>query len=277
MDHHHNEQQSVLELKNVFNKRFGEATAQAQIGGEPSAPETYDVFRKKFHVPKAWADDVFFSNLAGHSYMVDNSTAAFQFIEDCLKNMGYGEDNDMMIHDYVHFMIVDLLEEAGIPFITEDVIRSKPSLSILFDNLTPDLILKSDLESENPLRCKPLILDVYIGKTEKALNEKKAKYNKLGSTFDFEIIRISNLASSLVNKALSQERVDYLYNQLQVFLTEYAYWKACLKLKKILRNDIENIPIKDFKAADEAFLVKKLAFEAKLEEKAKSLKDFSGI
>ena len=153
------------------------------------------------------------------------------------------EDNDSMIHDYIHFMIADLLREKGEVFLMENHLReSRPELKKLLNATTPDFII----ESANG-REKTLILDVYIG--NKDLNEIKSKYKKLNFFADFLVIKI-NFASKLKD-LIESTRLDYLNKNFQLFLTEYQYWKACMKLKKVIFNDVETVTLIDFKYPDD--------------------------
>ena len=47
----------------------------------------YPVFRKRFHIPQRWAEEVAFKELAEHRYEKDEHLAAFDFIESRLKKL----------------------------------------------------------------------------------------------------------------------------------------------------------------------------------------------
>ena len=112
-------------------------------------------------------------------------------------------------------------------------------------NTTPDFIIKSNSEKAR----KTLIVDIYVGgKKDESI---KSKYRKLAMFADFIIINKHDFSDILLNnKILPLDDVNYLYKQYQIFLTEYYYWKSCIKLQKVIFNDIENIEIHDFEKYD---------------------------
>ena len=44
-----------------------------------------------------------------------------------------------------------------------------------------------------------------------------------------------------LNELLPPEDLAYLHRHFQVFMTEYQYWKSCVSLETILKNDVEHI------------------------------------
>ena len=188
------------------------------------------MFRKKFHIPSALMNNETFQNLVEHKYMTSEAQNTFTYIEESLGTLGYIDDNERIIHDYLHFMVMDLLRSENIVFITENEIRNNELIHQFFGELTPDLVLQSD-ELRN--RKKSVILDIYIGQSDKRIQEKRSKYKELGVFFDVQGLRMHNYPS-LLKKLVPKEKVDYLYQQVQNFLTEHHYWRACLKLKKML-------------------------------------------
>lgn len=122
-------------------------------------------------------------------------------------------------------MVVDLLTADQVPFITEEDMKES-NLMDLLNRKTPDLIIKS--AGPGTSRPKPLILDVFVGKSEKDMQEKKSKYATIKVTFDFIALTTGNYNSELV-KVLTQAGVDYFHKQLVLFQAEYSYWHACLK------------------------------------------------
>lgn len=201
----------------------------------------YDLFRKKFYIPSKWASKQEFIDLASHTYATENAVLSLEFIRSRLEALGYLEDNDTMIHDYLHYTIIDLLVEERIPFLTEDDLRKSSSLATLFQNMTPDLVIKSNPSKG---RLKPMILDVYVGNNEKQINDKKSKYKSLQAIFEFSIATRHNFRS-ILQGILTTDHINYLASQYQIFITEYTYWRACIKLQMILVNDVENIPIRE--------------------------------
>eukprot|EP00952_Eustigmatos_sp_NYUAD-ZCMA_P007641 32258-Eustigmatos_ZCMA.PRE.1 len=71
----------------------------------------YAVFCKTFHVPREWMKKEQFQYLVNHRYVAENAGEALREIRRCLSELGYMEDNDMMLHDYLHFMLMDLLDK----------------------------------------------------------------------------------------------------------------------------------------------------------------------
>jgi hypothetical protein len=93
-------------------------------------------------------------------------------------------------------------------------------------------------------------MDIYIGHQSSAVEDRKSMYESLGSVFSFEAIHLSNFMAVLT-AFIPQAKVDYLYKQFSLFFTEYHYWKSCLRLKKILFKDVENVPLMPLEPADQ--------------------------
>ena len=231
--------------------------------------ENYKVFRKSFHVPEKWSMDDKFRQLFEHSYLAKDGAHAFEFVVGTLKEKGYLEDNDRMVHDYLHFMVSDLLASEGIPFITEDDIQNEPYLTSLFSDLTPDLIVKSA-----PPR-RTTIIDIYIGRDQAATDKKKSKYKSMAISFDFIGVTELSMCRDL-KSILSEESILYLASQFHVFKTEYQYWKSCAKLQRMLVNEIQNVPLKPLPVVEE-FVTLKHKFQEALVTKALTLLNDDGI
>ncbi|RYH23742.1 hypothetical protein EON65_17480 [archaeon] len=60
-----------------------------------------------------------FCELEEHRYATSGTTQAFTFIRQRLTSLGYHGDNDNMVHDYLHFVILDLLAAEETPFLSE--------------------------------------------------------------------------------------------------------------------------------------------------------------
>lgn len=145
----------------------------------------------------------------------------------------YMENNEKMIHDYIHFTIQDLLDKNGEVYLIEDDIRGNEPVKNMLRGFTPDFIVKSN---ESRGRSRPMVCDIYVGKGDNA----KSKYKFM--EFFADVIEITPYNMSRVLKSvLPQSDVEYLFKNYQVFMTEYAYWHACIKLGKVLHNDIENV------------------------------------
>lgn len=198
----------------------------------------YSVFRKTFHIPSEWMKSDNIKFLVEHKYAVSNVEKAFQEIHQKLKDEGYNRDNDTMVHDYLYYMIKDMLDKNKQIYITEKEIRESSDIKCLLLNTTPDFLIKSTNTDPDLL-----ILDIYIG--NKDISSIKSKYRAVGSLAKFCIITQYNFSSELLKVGiLPQSDIDYIYKNYQIFITEYYYWKACLKLRKILMNYIDNIIIK---------------------------------
>jgi hypothetical protein len=208
-----------------------------------SPPGTeYRVFRKIFHLPSQWKALQPIVDLTEHRYAVINAEDTFRYIENRFRQLGYMEDNNAMVHDYLHFILIDMLVEAGETFLTEKDIRDNEQIKKFLNNSTPDLIVKT-----SSTRIKPLIIDIYVG--SKDTSSIKAKYRSLDYMANFHIITPYNFTTELKD-VFSDEKLSYLHQHFQLFQTEYQYWRSCMKLKKILLNEVENVKIKEFDLHD---------------------------
>jgi len=166
-----------------------------------------------------------------------------------------------------------MLTDVSIPFLTEEDMK-KPDLCNLFDGKTPDLIIMS--AGPGSARPKPLIMDVFVGKGEKAMAEKKSKYSTMKVTFDFTALTVGNYNVEL-RKLLNEADVDYFHRQFVLFQAEYSYWHTCLKLKKILFNDIENCKIRTLSKPSPHFAASTATFKRLLTAKANQLTNTEGL
>lgn len=226
-----------------------------------------------FHVPKKFKMKTEFMELVEHRYFKNNAKDTFSFVEKCFRGMGYCEDNDTMVHDYLHYMICDIFEHEGIAFVTETDIKGSNSLLQLFGGYTPDIVVQSDADKG---RNKTSILDVYVGCSERIMQEKKSKYKTLGVFSTYETVTLSTLTKVLV-KYISQQKVEYLFKHYQVFMTEYRYWCSCLKLGKILKNDCANVSIEEFEDATESHTTRNEEFFSSMEDYARNVLNQTGI
>jgi len=137
------------------------------------AQKEYSVFRKQFHVPREWKNNEHFKPLLERSYVTSDTKQTFLFIEEKLKALGYMESNNTMSHDYLHFMLVDMLAHNKELFLTEKEIKQIDIIKQLLGGNTPDFVIKK----KQP-RKKTLIIDIYVG--DKDPSEIKAQYRKLG-------------------------------------------------------------------------------------------------
>jgi len=229
------------------------------------ADTTYSVFRKAFHVPNEWTQLEDMQYLVTHSYAKEEAKESFVIISKCLKRLGYMEDNNRMIHDYLHYMIVDLLDKNEEVFLTENDIRKNKNIQTLLAGNTPDFILK-----KKGNRQKTCIIDIYVG--DKPTSDIKGKYKTLGFFADFHIVTQYDFSNTLKN-ILSCQDIDYLYKNFQIFLTEYYYWRACIKLQKILFNDIENVVLQPIPTISHSMIVAKEKYTNDLSQYAKYVAD----
>ena len=199
----------------------------------------YSVFRKAFHIPSIWANNENIKFLVQHEYATKDTKETLKEIHTRLSAEGYADDNDRMIHDYLHYMIMDLLDKNGIVYITEDDIKNNKDIKDFLLGTTPDLIIQG-----NKTR-KRLIVDIYIG--DKKDNNVKSKYKSLELFSKFVLINKHAFSDTLVkNKILPKKDAIYLHDNFQIFLIEYYYWRSCIKLGKVIFNDISNNIIQEF-------------------------------
>lgn len=144
----------------------------------------------------------------------------------------------------------------------------------LLDGKTPDLIIKS--AGPGTTRPKPLIMDVFVGKSEEAMAEKKSKYTTMKVTFDFTALTVGNYNVEL-QKVFDQADVDYFHRQFVLFQAEYSYWHACLKFKKILFNDTENCKIRTLPEPSSQFAISTETFKRLLIAKAEQLTNIEDL
>jgi hypothetical protein len=226
---------TAVDIEDISELRVLEG-AGASATPPLSPTKAYRVFRKPFHIPSRWDQIEAFRRLVQHEYVQDSTVSALALVHKTLKEMGYvsNNDNDAMIHDYLHYMLMDLLADVGRPFIEEKELPKIVSLHPLFGSHTPDLIVKS-----GGTLSKPTIIDIYAGRMDREIEKKKAKYREMTMLFDFRVITPNNFTKELKD-ILPEASILYLFRQFQLFLTKYHYWRACIKFQKLLKNDIQN-------------------------------------
>jgi hypothetical protein len=249
----------------VHENSMQKSTGDNSNGELSNNAESYHVFRKCFYVPYKWTTMPDMLALASHRYLVSNAQSAFEEICSHFRKLGYdnGTDNNNMIHDYVHFVLCDLFMKRKATFIMEAELRKDSPLYTMMQ-CTPDIILKRGKDK------KPIIIDIYVGK--KDTSSVKSKYRGFSIMFDFLIVTEQSLTADLKSlvddNILLLKDVDFLFKNLQVFLTEHRYWVTCLKLQKILRNSDTGLDIENVSAPDEEFFERQLQFINKLNNKA---------
>ncbi|KXZ53440.1 hypothetical protein GPECTOR_7g1338 [Gonium pectorale] len=229
----------------------------------------YPVFRKVFHIPSKWMENEHIRYLVEHTYAKENTDEALQMITSKLKELGYMEDNAKMVHDYLCFMTQDLLDKNGEVYVTEDDIRESEPIKRLMGGMTPDFAIK-----KRGNRDKTIILDVYVG--NKDPSDVKGKYKTLGFFADLHIVTQYNFNTAL-KCVLPEADLEYMHKNVQLFLTEYFYWRACIKLRKVLLNDVENIQLQQFATVPDEQQTAKLIFKEDLIAYAKQVADQARI
>src|SRR6185312_15955415 len=89
-----------------------------------TSPATqHKIIRKEFHYPSAWDKNPHFTELLNHQYdpsIVTSHEATINFVSTKMKLMGYGLESSMfMKHDYLAYMLEDVLRKNGHVFLTE--------------------------------------------------------------------------------------------------------------------------------------------------------------
>ena len=164
--------------------------------------------------------------LLSYGYDVSNSENAFNFVYYIFQKLGYCDDNGYMLHDYIFYVICDLLTKNNIPFVTKDDIKNNKIITTYFDNNTPDLMIKDRK-----------IFDICI--TNEDTEHIKEKYEKFGSIFDYNIITPNNMIS-ILQTLFNNLDIYYLFENYQIFVSEYAYWMSCFNIGKIIKNESQN-------------------------------------
>jgi len=173
---------------------------------------------KKFHIPSRWL-----SSCA----MVDQSTTSIDIATMFDSTIYKNTDNNQMLHDYLHFLLMDMLAHNKIPFIEEKELKQGTEF-FKYLKCTPDLLIKGKI-----------LLDVYIGYDD--MSKKIEKYKELKLLFEhIYILNQRNIVEICLKINLSQEDADYINESFNIFKSEYTHWMSCLKIGKILRNETYN-------------------------------------
>lgn len=230
----------------MYNSQETVPAASAAVS--PPPVKLSDVFRKKFHVPTAWRNHAEFQKLIEHKYPAGSISDTINFVRQCLSETGYrfgpGDDMQRIEHDYVCFILQDILCARGTPFITEQNLKDDAAVMagvVKVFNGTPDFIIHGKKVAEK----QPFyVVDVYSGTKPDA----KKKYMSsliskhiphvqvLPITHNGLVIGLEQLAGGI----LSKKEIDYISNHYAVFQTEAQYWRSCLRMGTILFNDKKN-------------------------------------
>ena len=205
------------------------------------------MYRKRFHIPLRWkANSTFsgFTELLDIKYATSEAVQTIERIENLLKEMKYGNPLDVhMLHDYLHYLIEDFLLLRDKPFITESEVQT----------LTPQLFhfLNKDGRDRKPdlYIWGHHLVDLYVGSKE--AEDAKKSYFRFGGVMKVLIVTPNTLHKLEVARLLSREDIAYIDSQFHLFKAEHQYWMSCLKLRKILVNEADNIDIKEVSVNDE--------------------------
>jgi hypothetical protein len=213
----------------------------------------YEIFRKYFHVPTAWKNHDAFQQLIEHRYPVGDFSNTILFVKSTLAGpgLGYkfdsGDDELRMEHDYICHLLADMLSDKGVAFLTEKQLQQEANAALRrWLNGTPDLLVHGKKNKSTGT----YIIDVYTG--GKDVREVKAKYkSSLASRLCEPVVVLHphNIADGLTEFAggvFSSDDVKYFLHNFAVFRTEAQYWRSCLQMGRILRNDRHNVLPKEF-------------------------------
>ena len=108
-------------------------------------------FLKNFHIPSKWKCNENINFLINHRYIMESVSK--ESIKNSLELSGYF-NNTKMLHDYIYYMIQDILDKNGESYITKHTIKYNRKIqTLLMDNI-PDFIIKSNYPR------KTFILDI---------------------------------------------------------------------------------------------------------------------
>jgi hypothetical protein len=186
-------------------------------------------------VPVRWVRDERIMYLMEHRWLVGTCSLALKTITSNLIELGYMEDTNKMVHDYLDYMIQDLLDKNGEVYLTDTELHDNEAIKALLGGGTmPDFIIK-----KNGSRLKTIILDVYVGDTQES--EIKEKYDALTFFTDPYIVTQHNFQKQLAS-VLPATDIDYLSRNFQIFMAEeYYYWRKFL-VKESPRIMLQSFP-----------------------------------
>lgn len=238
--------------------------------------ENFSTLRKS--LPKAWSNNSDFLELVAYGHDDNDKNVSYTFIEERLQSLGYADNNDRMVHDYIQFMIQDILTAEGTPFATNSDMKSNEHLMYLFHGQVPDLIVKSDKSRNRP---KPMIVDVLVNVNDHQLEAKRDKYDGMLQVFDYSIITryIYNYYYELP-KIMSEQHVDYFHKHFNMFLEEYNYWITCVQARTMYSRSDINIQkrvINALAGKADGFDDARVDFIDALTGKARAIRSIKGI
>lgn len=192
--------------------------------------EEYAFIRKLFMIPKKWKSNALFVAFANYRYTLADAPAAVVTLRTMLTAMGYADENSFMLHDYIHYLLMDMLDEEGGIFLTEADIRNSSSLLEEFNHTTPDLVIRT--------ASTPIIMDIYTGVSKEITRKKEHKYD-IGDGYVVLIASVDSMASILSkNKLLPAKQIEHLMRNIALFRLEHRYWMLSLRSQQLIQNDV---------------------------------------
>ncbi|KAL9654713.1 hypothetical protein ABK040_008510 [Willaertia magna] len=149
--------------------------------------------------------------------ILKKQSSQIKIIEDNTNMNDNNYTNDNMIHDYLYYMISKMLINNNQVFISGKDASHQHNIftALLGQDNHPDFIIKKNKE-----RTRTIIIEIYCG--NKDLNEMKAKYSTINYFADVKIITATNFTTEL-QSLFSEEELNYLSRNFQLFLEEYNY------------------------------------------------------
>lgn len=173
---------------------------------------------KQLHIPSKWNDNDIVKLL-----QFNYDTDSFQVMNELYKKI-----SESCIHDYLHFIIEDMLDEKNIPYISKKDIYTSIHRKI-FQQI-PDII------TINYETSKYLMLDIYDKSEKQSMTDKITKKMELQLFFDYEIIHQLNIDSLKKLLLFSDDDIKYIKKNYCTFRFEYHYWTTCVNIGKIVKN-----------------------------------------
>lgn len=129
-------------------------------------------------------------------------------------------NNTDLLHDYLYFMIKDILVSKNIPVITKNNICTNVILSRLFQGETPDMLTVSD----GKLFCFDIFSkhDQYSIYDQEDIISWRNKYEKVKLFCDFEIIDIVGFKRiACFRNLFTDDEMDFIIQNYNIFKREY--------------------------------------------------------
>ena len=173
---------------------------------------------KQLHIPSKWNDNDIVKLL-----QFNYDTDSFQIMSELYKKI-----SNSCIHDYLHFIIEDMLDKKNIPYISKKDIYNCIHRKI-FQQI-PDIV------TINYETSKYLILDIYDKLEKQSIVDKITKKMELQLFFDYEIIHQLNIGVLKKLLMFDDDDIKYIEDNYCAFRFEYHYWTICINIGKIVKN-----------------------------------------